>query len=305
MLRLISLFLITAASVFSQEITAPTAPGDTVHRNVFIVVIDGIRFSEAFPLKGANLPHIWNDLRPRGTIFNNFRNEGRTVTCPGHASFLTGAYEDLANDGSMRPTHPTLFEFFRSETGLPGSACYDIAGKKKLHMLAYSTDPKYGKEFGAVWESPEHTTDTATWKLLSSVMDRDHPRLVIVNFPSVDYNGHDSDWTGYLGAIRTADSLVYLLWNKIQSDEFYRDRTTMFVSSDHGRHEDKSGGFENHGCPCEGCRHIIGLGIGPGFRPGVVVEDPFRQTDVQAAAAELLSITIPDRGAKRLLTDTP
>jgi len=238
----------------SWDLTASwgAAAPDTARRNVFIVVIDGVRFSEAFPLRDRYLPHIWNDLRPLGTIFNNFRNEGETVTCPGHASFLTGHYEDIPNDGSKRPSFPTLFELFRARTGAPESECLDVVGKKKLHILSYSTDPAYGEKYGATYLSPREATDTATWSLLSSAMDREHPRVVIVNLPSVDIAAHDSDWTGYLSAMRTADSLVYLLWTKIQSDDFYKNRTTMFVSSDHGRHEDAYGGFQNHGCPCEG-----------------------------------------------------
>ena len=99
-----------------------------------------------------------------------------------------------------------------------------------LYEVITSTDPSYGEAFGATYESPDEATDTATWSLLRTVMDRDHPRLVIVNFPSVDLTAHDSDWTGYLGAMRTADSIVYLLWTKIQSDPFYRGRTAMFIS---------------------------------------------------------------------------
>ena len=184
-------------------------------------------------------------------------------------------------------------------------AWLDIPGKKKLHMLAYSTDSGYGEEYGARYLSPGSATDTATWSILSTIMDEEHPRLVIVNFPGVDIVAHDSDWTGYLGAMRTADSLVYLLWMKIQSDGFYKNRTAMFVSSDHGRHDNAHGGFQHHGCPCRGCRHIIGLGVGPRFRPGAVVDDPVRQTDVQSAAARLLSIHIPDRGFVDILTDRP
>jgi len=75
----------------------------------------------------------------------------------------------------------------------------------------------------------------------------------------------------------------------------------MFVSSDHGRHDDAHGGFQHHGCSCEGCRHIIGLGIGPGFRKGAVVDGCVGQTDVRAAAAELLSIPLPISDAKKIL----
>ena len=75
----------------------------------------------------------------------------------------------------------------------------------------------------------------------------------------------------------------------------------MFVSSDHGRHDDAHGGFQHHGCSCEGCRHIIGLGIGPGFLKGAVVTDHAAQTDVRAAAAELLSIPIPKHESRKIL----
>ena len=98
---------------------------------------------------------------------------------------------------------------------------------------------------------------------------------------------------------------MYLLWNKIQSDPVYNHKTTMFVSSDHGRHDDAHGGFQHHGCSCEGCRHIIGFGIGRGFLKGAVVNDKVGQVDVRAAAAELLSITIPKNDAKPILTDRP
>jgi hypothetical protein len=276
-----------------------------VSQNAFIVVIDGARYTETFAKKDTNMPRLWNDLRPQGTVFTNFRNEGHTVTCPGHAAFLTGEYEDLENDGSERPRHPTLFEYFRAKKRLPEHSCYAVTGKPKLDMLTYSTDGDFGKKFGAKSASPAHMSDTATWRLLRDVMDAEHPRLVIVNFPSVDAAGHDSDWTGYLGSIRTADSLVHLLWNAIQSDPFYRDRTTMFVSSDHGRHDDAHGGFQHHGCPCEGCRHIIGFGIGPGFLKGAEVRENAEQVDVRAALAQLLAIPVPGGGRNRILTDAP
>ena len=168
-------------------------------------------------------------------------------------------------------------------------------------MLTHSTDELFGEKFAAKYTAASNMSDTATWTALQRVMDAEHPRLVIVNLPSVDVAGHDSDWTGYLRALREADSLVYLLWTKIQSDPVYKDRTTMFVSSDHGRHDDARGGFQHHGCSCEGCRHIIGFGIGTGFAKGAVVTDRVGQVDVRAAAAELLSIPIPRHDARKLL----
>ena len=295
--------LLIAAAAFLAPFGALTPRAEA--QNVFIVIIDGLRNTEGFEAKGLHLPRIWNDLRPQGTLFTNFRNDGKTITCPGHAAFLTGEYENLKNDGSERPHHPTLFEYYRAKTKSGDTCCAVVPGKEKLHVLTWSTDELFGERFGAKYHPAAEMSDTATWTALQRVMDAEHPRLVIVNLPDVDIHGHDSDWTGYLRSIRQADSLVYLLWNKIQSDPFYRDKTTMFVSSDHGRHDDAHGGFQHHGCPCEGCRHIIGLGIGRGFERGAVVAKPVGQVDVRQAAAELLSIPLPNARPNVLLTDHP
>jgi hypothetical protein len=280
-------------------------PSGADAQNVFIVVIDGVRNSEGFESEGKHLPRIWNDLRPQGTIFTNFRNDGKTVTCPGHAAFLTGEYEDIKNNGTERPHYPTLFEYYRAKTNDADTCCAVVPGKDKLHVLAFSSHELFGHKFGAQYVAASNMTDTATWTALRRTMDDVRPRLVIVNFPSVDVAGHDSNWTGYLRAIREADSLVNLLWNKIQSDPHYKDKTTLFVSSDHGRHDDAHGGFQHHGCSCEGCRHIIGFGIGRGFAKGVKVTKAVGQVDVRQAVAELLSIPIPDPKPNSILTDRP
>jgi hypothetical protein len=49
-------------------------------------MIDGARYDESFGAGATNLPHIWNDLRPKGTVYTNFRNDGITKTCAGHSA---------------------------------------------------------------------------------------------------------------------------------------------------------------------------------------------------------------------------
>jgi hypothetical protein len=270
-------------------------------QHVFIAVIDGGRYTETFGSKGRNLPHIWNDLRPKGTIYTNFRNNGKTITCPGHAALLTGVWEDLPNNGTKRPESPTVFEYFREQTGLPEHSCYVVSGKNKLEILTHSTDSLLGSKYGASFLTTEVTSDTATWNLLLKAMDNDHPRIVIINFPEVDVSAHDSDWTGYLGALRRVDSLVWCLWEKIQSDSLYKDSTTLFVTNDHGRHDKEHGGFENHGDSCEGCRHIMLLALGPEFPKRKVIRREHSQIDIAPTIGRIMNITLPASDGKSLL----
>jgi hypothetical protein len=137
-----------------------------------------------------------------------------------------------------------------------------------------------------------------------TVMGGHHPQIVIINFPDVDYAGHAADWYRYLNAIRTVDSLVYLLWQFIQSDPHYKDNTTLFITNDHGRHDDGHGGFRNHGDGCEGCRHILLLAVGRGFPAGRVVATTRTQIDIAPTVGELLSFPVPYAEGTSLLADT-
>jgi predicted AlkP superfamily pyrophosphatase or phosphodiesterase len=59
-------------------------------KHVFIVVMDGVRYSETFgDSTHALVPHLYNDLKPEGTLFTNFYNRGITVTRQGHSTLIS------------------------------------------------------------------------------------------------------------------------------------------------------------------------------------------------------------------------
>ncbi|HEV8537788.1 MAG TPA: alkaline phosphatase family protein [Bacteroidota bacterium] len=269
--------------------------------HVFIIVVDGVRYSESLGGKANYMPHIWNDLRPKGTIYTNFRNDGLTLTCPGHAAILTGNWQKIANDGSEEFSDPTLFELFRKQTKLPEQSCYVVSGKAKLRILSHSTNGAYGEKYGAIVNLGESGTNIDTWERLAAVMSRDHPNAVIVNFAETDIAGHAGKWDRYVRAAAEVDSLIWLLWNKIQSDSLYKNSTTLFVTNDHGRHDDQHGGFKNHGDSCEGCRHIMLLALGPAFKAGGIVNDPAFQVDLAPTAAGILGLDFPVVQGRNLL----
>ena len=59
-----------------------------IAQNVFVVVVDGMRNMEAFESESLYTRHIWNDLRPIGTINKRFWNRGWTATTGGHTTIL-------------------------------------------------------------------------------------------------------------------------------------------------------------------------------------------------------------------------
>ena len=268
-------------------------------QNVIIVVIDGARYTETFGTGDKYIPSIYNDLKPQGTIFTNFRiaDEGYTTTNPGHASILTGTWQLIKNDGTEKPNKPTIFEYFRKEKSAKATDCFVVAGKKKIGALSYSTFPGFGEDYGASTNCFD-ADDDEVYDSLNSIMNTYHPRLILVNFPTTDTKGHTEIWNDYVNALTNADNLVYKLWQKIQSDSIYKNTTTMFVTNDHGRHTDS---FKNHGDDCDGFEHIMLLAIGRNVPKGKIDSELHYQIDIAESVGYLLSFSTPDAEGKNLL----
>ncbi len=277
--KIIYIFLFFSSLLFSQ--------------NVIIVVIDGARYTETFGAGAIYIPHMYNDLSPFGAVYTNFRiaDEGKTETNPGHASMLTGTWQQIANDGTERPDKPTVFEYFRKELGSLITENYVIAGKSKLNVISYSTDPAYGIIYQAS-SSCATLTDNQVYSNLVSIMNNNHPRLMIVNLPDTDVKAHTGTMLDYLNALTNADNLVYQLWQTIQAGTYgyTSGNTTLFVTNDHGRH---TSSYSGHGDNCEGCEHIMLLAIGRNVIAGLVNNDLHYQIDLCPTIGDLLGFDTP------------
>ena len=99
----------------------------------------------------------------------------------------------------------------------------------------------------------------------------------------------------YVNGVRKTDEYIYRLWNFIQSDAVYKSKTTLFVTSDHGRHSNGiADGFLFHGDGCEGCRHLGFFACGSDFKKGAIVKVDREQIDLPVTVAELLGFDLPN-----------
>jgi hypothetical protein len=273
--------------------TSPTGVPPVAEPKVVVLVIDGARYSETFGDPSHTwVPRLWNELRPQGTYLTQFRNRGITQTVPGHSSMLTGTWQTIPNDGSQRPDRPTVFEYLRQATSLPDSLVYLLSGKTKLVSCNWSTFPGYGAAFGAR-EALGYATDLAVYTDLIQILQQKKPRLIMACLPQVDWAGHTGVWEDYVAAITNADSLAAETWNYLQSDPYYAGQTFLFVTNDHGRHDDNNGGFQNHGDGCEGCRRLMFLALGPDVRVDHVSDGYYTQRDLCNTIGNIMDFPTP------------
>jgi arylsulfatase A-like enzyme len=279
--RLLAIGLLVTSTLFGQR---------TQH--VVVVVVDGTRYTETFgDSTHANIPITWNQLRPLGTLYTAFWNDGVTMTNSGHASILSGTRQSLKNNGTELPHDPTVFEYLRKQTGAPADQCWVILGKTKLKMLAFSDHKEYGSQFSAsVKYSASEYDNHIALQNTTAVLSSHHPKFMIVNVPAADEHAHNGHKADYIRAIQEADTVVSSIWKAIQSDSLLRDKTTMIVTNDHGRHTTD---YTDHGDKCEGCRHITLLVLGPDTPAGVVDSSLHKQVDLAPTVGKLLGFETP------------
>jgi hypothetical protein len=258
-----------------------------------IVVIDGARYSETFGDPAHTyIPKMW-ELSNEGTIVDDFQNDYLTYTSRAIPALWCGAWTEVrdtfyAGHQTQYTLKPSIFEYYRKQKNMPAEECFYVL-KYIEGLWLPSFHPDYGPEYWPQYHSIGSTDDDVA-EQAALVMDTYHPHFLWVYLADVDHAGHSGNWADYTVAIQKADSIVGLLWNNLQSDPFYQNSTTMFVTNDHGRHDDQHGGFSGHGDGCAGCRHIQFLALGPGIKKNFVSTQYRKTPDMTVTAADILGL---------------
>ena len=233
----LSLFLgITIALYFGCEKDLPITSYKT--QNVFIIVVDGARYTETWGNPTHQfIPHL-SALLNKGVFCSQFYNNGTTSTVPGHTAMCTGVYENILNNGMQLPTNPSIFQYWLQTFERPNSEAWVISTKDKLAVLGDCANPNWKGIFNPSIDCGNnglftgYREDSITFKNMKSIALNNNVRLAIVNFKQPDASGHAADSLAYLQGILDTDNYIYQFWNLLQSNSFYKDRTTLIVTND-------------------------------------------------------------------------
>ena len=294
------LIILLSISFFSCE-KDPYNSG-YITRNVFVVIIDGPRYSETWgDITGKNIPNM-RKISEVGVVYSSFYNNGPTYTLAGHTALTTGSYQEINNSGLELPAFPSMFQYYNRKYSKSKPVSRIFASKDKLGILSDCIDSTWNGYFRPLTDCGVNGTglgsgyrdDSLTFIRTLNVLSVEHPFLVLLSFREPDYSAHQNSWEAYIQGIRKTDEYVYQLWSFIKQDNYYRGKTTMIVTNDHGRHLDNiSDGFASHGDTCEGCRHISLLAYGPDFKTGEMIKINREIIDIPATVAQLLKFSMP------------
>lgn len=279
------------------------------------------------------LPFFWSELVLKGQLYGN-RIYGNKVNCsnqmwfsyPGYNEILSGYADDdrITSNDKINNPNITVLEFLnqkpnfkgkiaafgswdvfpfiinRDRSGLPVNAGFEVASGSKL-----SEREKFLNELQSQVPSPWSSVrlDAFTHHYAMEYAKKYKPRIVYIAYGETDDFAHEGHYDAYLKSAHQTDQFIASIWKYIQSTPQYKDKTTLLITTDHGRGTVPIDTWRSHGRDIPGADEIWYAVIGPDTEPKgeMKVQAQYYQNQLAKTAAAFLQIDFTNEGAGALV----
>ncbi|MCQ0112616.1 alkaline phosphatase family protein [Zhouia amylolytica] len=266
------------------------------------------------------LPFFWNEIAAKGQLYGN-RDHGNKVdvknkywfSYPGRSETLCGYYDPKVNSNDY-PNNPNenVLEFFNSHKAYKGkvitfaswNALGRILNRDRNGMLVnLPEEDVLGANSSEAQQLinelqhliPDHypdcRPDELTYIMTKAYIQKNKPKVIHIDFCDTDIYGHNGEYSKYLDAAHRIDKMIADLWNTLQNDPFYKDKTALLIFPDHGRGlGDK---WTDHGTGAPHSNETWFAALGPGIPTlgEVSEENQIYQDQIAQTAAHILGMT--------------
>ena len=172
-----------------------------------------------------------------------------------------------------------------SRSGLPvnagwGSAPARTPAEASIAALQATAPP--------IW--PTVRLDTFTHAYAMESLKRQKPTVLYVAYGETDDFAHDGRYDQVLWAARHADAYIAELWKTLQADPAYAGKTTLIVTTDHGRGTSGGAAWRHHGPHMAGSDGVWIAALGPDVKAGAKPEGCASSSQIAATALQALGV---------------
>lgn len=240
-------------------------------------------------------PFIWTTLYVKGQIWGNRAYNNKVdnanpfwFSFPGYSEILTG-YVDTSINSNEHPANPhqTILEFlhkkpaFKNRVGAFGAwhAFDRIINEKRAGFPVISAfDPIGGKSPNANERlinamnkdafkafNEYECLDVFTHYGAMEFLKNKKPGILYIAYGETDEWAHAGMYRSYLDAAKQVDAWISNLWNYLQADPAYKNKTALFITTDHGRGDIIKSEWTSHNNKITGANEIWFAVMGPGI----------------------------------------
>ncbi|MCO5238253.1 MAG: alkaline phosphatase family protein [Chitinophagaceae bacterium] len=242
------------------------------------------------------LPFFWETIVQNGQIYGNRAYDNKvdvanpySFSYPGYNEIFTG-YPDTAinTNGYMANPHVTVLEFINQQEGFKNKVAafgawgaFDrILNKERCGFPVVSAFNPTGGEAPTANEklinamlkdsykpfNEGECLDVFTHYEALEYLKEKKPRVLFIGYGETDEWAHAGRYKDYLDAAKQVDAWIKEIWDYVQSTPGYRDKTALFITTDHGRGDLNKDQWTSHGSRGVPDSHEMWMAmVGPGI----------------------------------------
>jgi hypothetical protein len=263
-------------------------------------------------------PFLWDTVAKEGQLFGN-QQEGSVAhvantmwfSYPGYNEMSTGVADPRIDSNDYGPNpNVTVFEWLDKRPGFAGkveifgtwATFADIFNGKRsglpiragANAIDASDKSPQGELLNELYRTTTRFEGTDPFDSFLHVAVRERlrthkPRVMFIGYGDTDTWQHMGNYENFVITAHSFDAYMADLWRQIQSSAEYKDRTTLIISTDHGRGSGREQ-WKDHGVEAKGSNNIWVAVIGPDTAPlGERKAVPaVTQSQIAATVAELV-----------------
>lgn len=261
---------------------------------------------------------FWSVIAKQGQLYGN-QDKGNIAklankyhfSYPGYSEMIVGFADDEINSNAPKPNqNVSVFEWFhklpkyKDKVAVFGAwdvvaaiinrercGFYVNVGIEPVEKGFISERQKLINELKQQLFTPWGTEpyDAITLHSAIEYMKANKPKLVWITFGETDEFAHEGRYDRTLDAVYRSDLMMKALWDFIQNNEHYKNKTTLIITTDHGR-GDPPTNWRHHGTAYPGSDNIWIAVIGPDTPPlgEVTIQQQLTLSQIPATISALL-----------------
>lgn len=261
-------------------------------------------------------PFLWSEVAEKGQLHGNRKYDNLVnnanrykFSYPGYNELFTG-YPDTAvnSNDKIRNPNTNVLEFLNKQEGWKGKVAafttWDVfpyilnKWRSGIYVNADTDSLQFSADRLKLINDLQFLTtrpigvrpDVFTYIAAREYMRAYKPRALYIAFDETDDFAHGGEYDQYLLSANAQDRMIADLWNYIQSEPQYRNKTTLLVTCDHGRGDANKDNWRHHGQKIAEAGQLWIAAIGPDTQPLGELKQPalVYQEQVAATLAQLL-----------------
>ncbi|WP_281234691.1 alkaline phosphatase family protein [Flavobacterium gelatinilyticum] len=239
------------------------------------------------------MPFFWSEIALKGQIYGN-RELGSKVdvsnpywfSYPGYSEIFTGNVDRKINSNGYKPNpNINVLEFLNKQPELQGKIAAFGAWNAFDRIL---NEERAGFPVISAFDKVGGNAPTAAQNLLNEMRDNSFkpfhedecldvfthyqamdelknkkPKVLFIGYGETDEWAHHSHYRSYLDAANQVDKWIKEIWTFVQNDPQYKNKTTIFITTDHGRGDKTKTQWTDHGADVPGASEIWFAAMGP------------------------------------------